>query len=117
MRALLIAAALISVADPALAGRAVTLKADTANANGIVTLGDLFEDAGAAGPTPVASRLGASVVLDAVAVQAAARRAGLDWANAEGLRKIVVHGGPAAMAGAPAARGNVDVLAYARSLS
>jgi flagella basal body P-ring formation protein FlgA len=57
-------------------------------------------------------------VLDAAAVQAIARRAGLDWANAEGLRKIVVRGGPPAFAaGAPAARGNVEVLTYARSLT
>jgi len=114
----LLAAALVSLAGPAIAGRPVTLKADTANASGVVTLGDLFDDAGAAAATPVASRSGASVSLDAALVQAAARRAGLDWANAEGLKRIVVHGGPAlASAGAPAAaRGNVEVLTYARSL-
>jgi len=115
MRVLLIAAAMAALASPALAGRPVTLKADTANANGVVTLADLFDDAGSAGATAVATRSGASVVLDAAVVQAVARRAGLDWANAEGLRKIVVHGG--APAGAPAPRGNVEVLTYARSLS
>jgi flagella basal body P-ring formation protein FlgA len=57
------------------------------------------------------------VVLDAAAVQAIAWRAGLDWANAEGLRKIVVHGGPAVASAAPGAKGNVDVLTYARSLA
>jgi hypothetical protein len=41
----------------------------------------------------VATRQGATVALNANAVQLAARRAGLDWANAEGLRTIVVHGG------------------------
>jgi len=118
----LLAAALVSLAGPAIAGRPVTLKADTANASGVVTLGDLFDDAGAAAATPVAGRSGASVSLDAALVQAAARRAGLDWANAEGLKKIVVHGGPmtaqagGAPAGASAARGNVEVLTYARSL-
>ena len=116
MRRLAICAAVLLVATPAFAGRAVTLKADTANANGLVTLGDLFDGAGEAGGIPVAARPGASVVLDAPAVQALARRAGLDWANAEGLRKIVVHGGPAASA-SQAARGNVDVLTYARNLS
>src|SRR5690349_3493082 len=113
------AAAAALLASPALAGVPVTLKADTANANGVVTLADLFDGAGAAGSVPVAARPGASVVLDAAAVQAIARRAGLDWANAEGLRKIVVRGalaGPAA-AGAVAQRGNVEVLTYARSLS
>jgi len=116
MRTLMLAAAAAALlASPALAGTPVTLKADTANANGIVTLSDLFDGAGAAGATPVAARPGASVVLDAAAVQAIARRAGLDWANAEGLRKIVVHGGAAAP-GAPA-RANVEVLTYARSLA
>lgn len=114
--ALLAAAAALAIAGPALAGRAVTLKADTASADGVVTLGDLFDGAGPAGDTPVASRTGPSVMLDAAAVQAAARRAGLDWANAEGLKLIVVHGGPA-VASAAAARGNVEVLTYARSLS
>lgn len=117
----MLAAAAALLASPALAGVPVTLKADTANANGIVTLSDLFDGAGAAGAVPVAARPGASVVLDAGVVQAIARRAGLDWANAEGLRKIVVHGGPSlggAPAGAAAApRGNVEVLTYARSLA
>src|SRR5881394_522589 len=117
MRALLIAAALLAAATPALAGRPVTLKADTANADGLVTLGDLFDGAGPAAGVPVATRAGASVMLDAASVQAAARRAGLDWANAEGLRRIVVHGGPALSGAAvgQAARGNVDVLTYARN--
>lgn len=117
MRAFLIAAALAALAAPTLAGVPVTLKADTANANGMVTLADLFDGAGSAGSVPVAARPGASVVLDAALVQALARRAGLEWANAEGLRKIVVHGPAAVAAGLPAARGNVEVLTYARSLS
>jgi flagella basal body P-ring formation protein FlgA len=118
MRLALIAVALAAMAaSPALAGRPVTLKADTANANGVVTLSDLFDGAGEAGGTPVATRAGTSVVLDAGVVQAIARRAGLDWANAEGLRKIVVHGGPAAASPASVARGNVEVLSYARSLA
>src|SRR5579871_5994447 len=107
MRILILAAAALSLATPALAGHMVTLKADTANANGMVTLGDLFDGAGAASGVPVAARPGASVVLDAEAVQALARRAGLDWANAEGLRKIVVRSaasgaGPALAGSSPA---------------
>jgi flagella basal body P-ring formation protein FlgA len=110
----LIAAA---VAGPALAGQAVNLKADTASVEATVTLGDLFDGAGAAGRTVVATRSGASVVLDAGLVQAAARRAGLDWANAEGLHKIIVHAGVGqTTAAAPAGRGNVEVLTYTRSL-
>lgn len=112
MRALLLAAACL-IASPALAGTAVTLKADIADADGHVTLGDLFDGAGAAASVPVATRSGPSVVLDAAAVQTAARRAGLDWANAQGLRRIVVR----SAAASPAAKGNVEVLTYARSLA
>jgi flagella basal body P-ring formation protein FlgA len=111
------------VAGPALAGQSVTLKADTVSGE-TVTLGDLFEGAGAAGRLAVANRSGQTVVLDAAIVQAMARRAGLDWANAEGLRRIIVHAGaPSASAGgvpvaaAVAARGNVEVLTYTRSLN
>lgn len=117
MKALLIAAAALAVAGPALAGQRVTLRPDTADADGIVTLGDLFEGAGAAENVPVARRSAESVALSAAAVQAIARRAGLDWANAEGLKTIVVHAGagaPGAMAGR--ARGNVEVLTYARDI-
>lgn len=125
MRAILALAALIigvgALAGPALAGRPVTLKADTADTDGIVTLGDIFDAAGPAAGTPLATRTGPSLVLDAAQVQLAAHRAGLDWANAEGLRRIVVHEGPAANpaagAGALPGRGNIDVLTYSRSLA
>jgi flagella basal body P-ring formation protein FlgA len=97
----------------------VTLRPQTVSADPVVTLGDLFDGAGGAGATPVASRTGASVILNARAVQLAAARAGLDWANAEGLKTIVVHAaaGPAAPAAAAApARRGVEALAYARNL-
>jgi flagella basal body P-ring formation protein FlgA len=119
----LIAAAALALATPALAGTAVTLRADTVSPDGIVTLGDLFEGAGAAARVPVAAKTGAVVVLNARAVQQAAARAGLDWANAEGLQTIVVAGGSASRAEArdgsaagATSRGNVQVLTYARSL-
>ena len=123
MKALLLAAAaLVAFAGPALAGQPVRLRADTANADGIVTLGDLFENAGAAGRVAVANRTADSVVLNARTVQAIAARSGLDWDNAEGLKTILVRGGPISprLAGGPGAsaqRGNVDVLTYARNLS
>src|SRR5947207_14348483 len=113
MRALVLIAAL-AVAAPAFAGTAVTLKADAVDADGAVTLADIFAGAGAAGGAPLASRTGSTVMLDALAVQAAARRAGLDWANAEGLRRVVVRG---AAGPATAERGNVDVLTWARSIA
>lgn len=120
VRALLLAAAVLAIAGPAAAGTAVSLKADTVSADTVVTLGDLFDGAGASANVPVAARRSASVVLNARAVQLAAARAGLEWANAEGLRTIVVSGAPAGgQASGPAAvaaRGNVEVLTYARSL-
>src|SRR5689334_24067491 len=117
MKALALLLAL-AIASPALAGTAVTLRADASDADGIVTLGEIFDGAGAAGRTPVASRTGATVMLNAQAVRAAAARAGLDWANAEGLRQIVVQGAAQTGAAAPAAaRGNVDVLTWARNLA
>jgi len=114
MRRMLPALAIcLALASPALAGQPVTLKADTLDDDGVVTLGDLFDDSGAAARTPVASKPGATVVLDAGAVQAAARRAGLDWANPTGVRRIIVRGG----APARAVAGNVQVLAYAHALA
>jgi len=118
MRALALFAAVVLAAGPALAGHPVTLKADTADSDGLVTLGDLFDGAGGAAGVPVAARQGSTVAIDALAVQSVARRAGLDWPNTEGFRTIVVHAGlagPSAAAGS--AHGNVEVLTYARSLS
>jgi flagella basal body P-ring formation protein FlgA len=116
MRTLLSLIAALAVAGPAFAGQPVNLRPDVASAD-VVTLGDLFEGAGAAARVPIANRSGATVVLDAGLVQAAARRAGLDWANAEGLRKIIVHAGaPGVSASAAAGHGNVEVLTYTRSL-
>jgi len=108
-------AAALAIATPAFAATPVTLKADAVDADGIVTLGEIFDGAGPAGAVPVASRPQASVMLNAQAVRMAASRAGLDWANAEGLRTIVVRGG-ASGPSAVAARGNVDVLTWARSI-
>jgi flagella basal body P-ring formation protein FlgA len=97
-------------------GAEVNLRQDIADADGRVTLGELFEGAGAAGEVVIANRAGETVVLDAGAVQAAARRAGLDWANAQGLRRIIVRGGAETRAAVSAGH-NVEVLTYARSLA
>ena len=108
----------LAFASAAQAGQAVTLKADTVDGDGVVTLGDLFDGAGSAADVRVAAKPGLSIVLDAGAVQQVARRAGLDWANAQGIRRIVVRSGASGgSAAAPAQRGNVEVLTYARSLS
>ena len=116
MKAFVPALAALLIATPALAGQAVSLRSDTTDADGRITLGELFDGAGAASDVIVASRVGPSAVLDAGAVQIAARRAGLDWANSNGVRRIIVRqGSDGAQAGA--SRGNVEVLAYARSLA
>jgi flagella basal body P-ring formation protein FlgA len=114
MRIALILSALAALAaTPALAGP-VSLKADVADADGKVTLGELFDGAGGVSEVVVAYRTGPTVVLDAQAVRGMARRAGLDWSNPQGLRRIVVRAGAAS---ATAARGNVEVLTWARSLN
>jgi flagella basal body P-ring formation protein FlgA len=120
MKRLLITVCALAIAGPALAGQAVTLKFDTTDADGRVTLGDLFDGAGSASDILVATRAGATAVLDAGQVQSTARRAGLDWSNSQGLRRIIVRqGADGGLAGGivSRARGNVEVLAYARSLA
>jgi flagella basal body P-ring formation protein FlgA len=114
MKALLVTVALGAFALPAFAATPVSLRADVSDADGRVTLGDLFDGAGAAADTAVAVRNGPNVVLDAGQVQVAARRAGLDWPNSQGLRRIVVRGGASA---AVAGRASVDVLTWARSMN
>ncbi|MEG1029698.1 MAG: flagellar basal body P-ring formation chaperone FlgA [Brevundimonas sp.] len=125
-RALILAAALAAFAPPALAGP-VNLLPDPVDDDGRVTLGDLFDDAGVAANVVVGQRAGATAVFEASQVQAAARRAGLDWANPQGLRRIVVREGGAAPADASARPASatvasrpgatVEVLTYARSLA
>ena len=126
IRSLSLALALAALAAPALAGP-VSLLPDPTDDDGRVTLGELFDDAGAASGVVVGQRLGATAVFEASQIQAAARRAGLDWANPQGLRRIVVREGGAApaeasarpaaatVAGRPGA--TVEVLTYARSLA
>lgn len=110
--------------------RAVNLIPSPTDADGLITLGELFEGAGAASGVVVGRRAGPSAVLDAAQVQVAARRAGLNWANAEGIRRIIVRAGapiaaPASMASAAStsARPNavagamVEALTFTRSLS
>lgn len=137
MKTFLFAAAatlvITALSAPAFAGTPVTLRMDTTDADRRITLGDLFD--GVSGPAAnmvVAPRIGATAVLDAGQVQVSARRAGYDWTNANGVRRIIVREGVdnggvssaasagaqlagARLAGAP--RGNVEVLAYARSLA
>ena len=89
MRALSLIAALGLLASPAFAGP-VTLKANPVDDDGRVTLGDVFDGAGPAANFVLASRAGPSVVFEASQLQAIASRNGLQWANPNGLRRVVV---------------------------
>ena len=102
----------------------VSLVPQPTDDDGVVTLGELFDEAGPASGVRVALRTAPTVVLDAAQVQTVARRNGLDWANDTGIRRIIVRqggSGPVAAARTPAtaSRGaaSVEVLTYARSLS
>jgi flagella basal body P-ring formation protein FlgA len=108
----LLALMLSVLASPAFAATPVTLNTNLADATGQVTLGELFDDAGPARDVVVAARSGPSVVLDAAAVQAFARRYGLEWANPQGIRRIIVR----ADVGGPAAGRGREILTYAHSL-
>lgn len=126
-RLLTLVAALALVASPALADP-VTLRANPVDEDGRVTLGDIFDGAGAASGVVVANRAGPSVVMDAGALQAVAARSGLQWANPQGLRRVVVRNAamapgavvtPVVGAAAPVAQrgATVEVLTYARNLA
>jgi flagella basal body P-ring formation protein FlgA len=102
-------------AGPAFAAQPVTLRAAPVDADGSVTLADLFEGTSSAVVVGAGPTAGGSVVLDAARVQAAARAAGLSWANPAGVRRIVVRSG--ATAAGPAQPGAAEALTYARSLN
>lgn len=116
--------AAVVLATPAYAGP-VTLKANPVDADGRVTLGDVFDGAGAAAAgVVVATRVGPSVVFDAGQLQAQALRAGLQWDNPRGLSRVVVRAADAAPAASAVSTGSsarsgatVEILTYARNLA
>lgn len=99
----------------------VVLRPAPVDADGQITLGDLFDGAGSAAHVVVGHRSGGSAVLDAGQVQLVARRAGLEWNNPTGLRRIVVRQGAvssaAPTANAPRQGAMVEALTFTRSLS
>ena len=105
-------------ASAALAGTPVQLRAHLVDGDGRVTLGDLFEGAGGASGVVVANgpAPGGNVILDAVRVQAIARANGLDWANANGFRRIVVKGDAGGAAAGAQAGQTVQALTWARNV-
>jgi flagella basal body P-ring formation protein FlgA len=126
--------AMVLSATPAFAGQRVALKDNLTVSGAEVRLGDLFDDAGPAAGVLVGRASGPLLVLDARQVQAIAAARGLEWANPNGYREIIVHTAPAAAqppaqasepAAAPAARTAAatspekmaDALTWARSLA
>jgi flagella basal body P-ring formation protein FlgA len=88
----------------ACAGTPVELKAEIVSHGASVTLGDLFE--GVRGPDAGvvlahAAQTGLDAVLDAGSVQMTASRAGYDWPNASGFRRIAVSSQPGEAAKSP----------------
>lgn len=83
---------LIAVAPGALAGTPVALRAAPIAAGPVVTLGDVFENAGAAAAEPLspAPAPGQTAPLSARFVAAAAQAAGLDWTPPPGVDRIIV---------------------------
>lgn len=110
-----------TVAGSAVAGT-VSLKSQPVDDDGTITLGELFDGAGSASGVVVGRRAGTTAVLDAGQVQIAARRAGLQWDNPQGLRRIVVRQGtqaPAAtsLTAASRAGATVEALTFTRNIS
>ncbi len=110
------AALALAAASSAFAGQAVSLRSDVSSGR-TVTLGDLFEDAGAVGDVMVGygAPTGQNAVLDAGQVQRIAAMHGLDWSNPQGMRRILVRGEGQA-GSAPSSAKLVDALTYARNL-
>ena len=112
-----LSAALLLMAAPAFAAQTVELRADVAMHDGLVTLGDLFGNAGPAGSIIVASggREGGALVLDAARLKIVAEANGLTWANAQGLRRIIARSGAAPANSGPARA--AEALVYTRDLA
>lgn len=128
IRITLISLSILALAAPAFASSPVALRAAPTATGDTVTLADVFEGATGAGartalaPAPAA---GMNAVLDAGRVQLAAKQAGFDWANDQGVRRIVVASSTSPAAGPQASRagavrpagGRAQALAYARNIS
>lgn len=112
-------AVVLMTATAAAAGSPVQLRERLVDSDGRVTLGDLFENAGAVAEVTVVAGppAGGTLILDAGQLQAFARMNGLDWANGNGFRRVVIKGEAAASAQAAAGGRTVQVLTYARSLA
>ena len=113
------AALAMAAASTALAGEPVQLRSDVASGR-TVTLGDLFDGAGSASDVMIGygAPAGQDAVLDAGEVQRIAREHGLDWANAQGLRRILVRSDEAAQPARSGPAGRmIDALTWSRNIA
>ena len=109
-------AALFSTAalpTAALAATPVDLRDHPASHGGAITLADLFDGTQSQAAVGHAVPVGGETVLSATLVQAAALRAGLEWDNAQGLRRIIVSSLPGE-APAPSAAHTIRAAAHPR---
>jgi flagella basal body P-ring formation protein FlgA len=117
----LVAGAGLLFSHAALAAVSVDLKSELFDSDGRITLGDLFDNAGAVASVSVAPgpQAGTTMVLDAARVQQIAWANGLAWNNPNGFRRLIVKGEAAGsvVAGASNPGKMVDVLTYSRSIA
>lgn len=123
---MLMMAGAVAIAHPADAQEVLTLKATVTDADGRITIGDLFDNAGGTADVVLGTRTSSTAVLDAGKVQSLVRQAGASWSNPKGLRRIIVStgsdGAPPPQAMPPQAvkaRGGVtrDVLVFTRAMN
>lgn len=97
LTALMIASPVAALAQTA--PQPLMLKSSVTDGDGRITLGDVFDNAGAASDVLLGYRQGATAVLDAAIVQSIAARNGVRWDNSRGLRRIIVAAGPETASG------------------
>ena len=109
----------------------LVLKDNVSTADGRITIGDLFDNAGDASDVVLGTRTGATTILDAAIVQTIAARNGAMWDNPRGLRRIMVtSSGDSAPADATSAvmaspdatpgaapAGNISVLTFVHAMN
>lgn len=95
MKALVTFAALAALLLPAVAcaQQVLTLRGAPTDADGRVTVGDVFDNAGPLANVVLGYRTGASVILDAATVQSVVGANGGYWDNPRGQRRIIVTAG------------------------
>ncbi len=105
----------------------LVLKSTPTDGDGRITIGDVFDNAGAQANVIIGYRTGATAVLDAGTVQMVASRNGAYWDNPRGQRRIIVTNGAdgstaddaqaAPVASTQKTSLNKEVLVYAHAMN